>query len=63
MARPQCDTPLVLQKIQSILSFTQTTKGQFTLARGLGLGCRNPTLGLNVRRQLTLPKVGKWSPP
>jgi hypothetical protein len=24
---------------------------------------RNPTLGLNVRRQLTLPKVGKWSPP
>jgi hypothetical protein len=25
-------------------------------------GCRNPTLGLSVRMQLTLPKVGKWSP-
>jgi hypothetical protein len=25
------------------------------------LYCRNPTLGLSVRRQLTLPKVGKWS--
>jgi hypothetical protein len=25
--------------------------------------CCNPTLGLNVRMQLTLPKVGKWSPP
>jgi hypothetical protein len=25
--------------------------------------CRNPTLGLSVRMQLTLPKVGKWSPP
>jgi hypothetical protein len=24
--------------------------------------CRNPTLGLNVKMQLTLPKVGKWSP-
>jgi hypothetical protein len=24
--------------------------------------CRNPTLGLSVRMQLTLPKVGKWSP-
>jgi hypothetical protein len=38
MARPQCDTPLVLQKIQNILSFTQTTKGQFTIGRGLSLG-------------------------
>jgi len=26
-------------------------------------GCRNPTLGLSVKMQLTLPKVGKWSPP
>ncbi len=25
--------------------------------------CRNPTLGLSVRMQLTFPKVGKWSPP
>ncbi len=26
--------------------------------------CRNPTLGLSVRMQLTaLPKVRKWSPP
>jgi hypothetical protein len=25
--------------------------------------CRNPTLGLSVRMQLTLPKVGKLSPP
>jgi len=25
--------------------------------------CCNPTLGLSVRRQFTLPKVGKWSPP
>jgi hypothetical protein len=25
--------------------------------------CRNPTLGLSVRMHLTLPKVGKWSPP
>jgi len=25
--------------------------------------CRNPTLGLSVRRQLTLPKMGKWRPP
>jgi hypothetical protein len=25
--------------------------------------CRNPTLGLSVRMQITLPKVGKWSPP
>jgi hypothetical protein len=25
--------------------------------------CRNPTLGPSVRMQLTLPKVGKWSPP
>jgi len=25
--------------------------------------CHNPTLGLSVRMQLTLPKVGKWSPP
>ncbi len=25
--------------------------------------CRNPTLGLSVRMQLTLPKVGKWSSP
>ncbi len=25
--------------------------------------CRNPTLGLSVKMQLTLPKVGKWSPP
>jgi len=24
--------------------------------------CCNPTLGLSVRMQLTLPKVGKWSP-
>jgi hypothetical protein len=24
--------------------------------------CRNPTLGLSVRMQFTLPKVGKWSP-
>jgi len=27
------------------------------------LPCRNPTLGLSVRMQLTLPKVGKRSPP
>jgi hypothetical protein len=26
------------------------------------LVCRNPTLRPNVRMQLTLPKVGKWSP-
>jgi len=25
--------------------------------------CYNPTLGLSVRMQFTLPKVGKWSPP
>jgi hypothetical protein len=25
--------------------------------------CCNPTLGLNVRMKLTLPKVGMWSPP
>ncbi len=25
--------------------------------------CCNPTLGPSVRMQLTLPKVGKWSPP
>jgi len=24
--------------------------------------CHNPTLGLSVKMQLTLPKVGKWSP-
>jgi hypothetical protein len=26
------------------------------------LGCHNPTLGLNVRKQFTFPKMGKWSP-
>jgi len=25
--------------------------------------CRNPTSGLSVRRQFTLPKMGKWSHP
>jgi hypothetical protein len=29
----------------------------------LHLLCRNPTLGLSVRMQLTLPKVRKWSHP
>jgi hypothetical protein len=28
-----------------------------------GTNCRNPTLGLSVRMQFTLPKVGKMSPP
>jgi len=28
-----------------------------------GNTCRNPTLGLCVKMQLTLPKVGKWNPP
>ncbi len=31
--------------------------------QGVECDCRNPTLGLSVRMQLTLPKVGKWSPP
>ncbi len=28
----------------------------------IDINCRNPTLGPSVKMQLTLPKVGKWSP-
>jgi hypothetical protein len=33
------------------------------VARLMNINYRNPTLGPSVRMQLTLPKVGKWSPP
>jgi hypothetical protein len=38
-------------------------QSKFNLYGPIDLLYRNPILGLNVRMQLTLPKVGKWSPP
>jgi hypothetical protein len=50
-------------KIEDILIFAWFSIHGFGHYRWLHNLCRNPTLGLSVRRQLTLPKVGKWSPP
>jgi len=56
----------LIARFLDVLSSTMTiwhAKLVSVLTDGENTMCRNPTLGLSVKMQFTLPKMGKWSPP
>jgi hypothetical protein len=52
---------LQIESSRSLLTLAMLM-GQVAYWYNTSFQCRNPTLGLSVRMQFTLPKVRKWSP-